>query len=417
MSIERMIMSLLFPISLPLSTAFSQVGPYEPYDVVVAITPQAQQYFEDMSSGTTFEEEIQLVFDEANAGLSASYTGIRYNLVHIEVISIDEDGYAYKSTFETIEEDANDFDIENIFESSLENSADFTAVNSAKALLGADLVTTIIHSDNPDLGGLASGLSATYYSAQNSGTINWGDYCYSVLEAIAVTGQYVAGHELGHNLGAGHGTVNEIDEVGLFSYSQGHHFEFYSSGTRFGFSTVMAYPNSSFPYRYNAYSNPDLSLNYEDNGQQIIEPLGIENLKDNVRTFEDTHLNLIGMGASYVFSQAQVYDDYWRVADTLGWIEVAGFPWIWSTDHGWLYAAYESEDNLFVYDPAISGWFWTSRNHWPDMYFYGSYNRWMRFGGGTAGSPRWFYDYTNSAWITIGTTVGNQPSYEPTPIY
>ena len=86
------------------------------------------------------------------------------------------------------------------------------------------------------------------FAAYNSGQT------FSVVKKDCAIGGLSLGHELGHNLGAGHNIENS--DKSLAPYGHGH---FIKKGKyHVGWRTIMAYPKRGEGYRTNYYSNPDV---------------------------------------------------------------------------------------------------------------------------------------------------------------
>ena len=71
-------------------------------------------------------------------------------------------------------------------------------------------------------------------------------------------GNFVVGHELGHNFGSHHDIYSATNQNRFYSYGYGHHIERGSHNT--GARTILAYPRSGYNARVNYYSNPSVIL-------------------------------------------------------------------------------------------------------------------------------------------------------------
>ena len=69
------------------------------------------------------------------------------------------------------------------------------------------------------------------------------------------------------------------------------------------------------------------------------------------------------------------------VADSLGWIYIRHYPWVYTLDGGWRYVVeaenFEYSNAWWFYEPNY-GWFWTTRDLYPIIYHQGV--GWTRYG-------------------------------------
>ena len=108
----------------------------------------------------------------------------------------------------------------------------------------------------------------------------------SVNAKSCALGNYVFGHELGHNFGAHHNV--EIVSNNPIPYAHGHLVE--KGSFERGFATVLAYNNAAYPTRINYYSDP--SKIYPPSGTS----LGVEgncHNTDNIYMCHDLYFRCI----------------------------------------------------------------------------------------------------------------------------
>lgn len=369
-----------------------------PYDVIVGVTPQAKSALEALSGQFTYEEEIELAFDLANACCADSRTDIRYNLVHIEDIDIDEDGYAYSAPGDNNPD--TDYAIANIVEAARYNNNDFESLNDYRDLVGADLALIIVDSNSLQACGIA--FDVLELQSQEA---TWDTNAFCVVEFDCIFGNYSLHHELAHLLGSAHGQVaSNTFHTGRYDYSEGYHF-----GTIY--RTVMAYPFDGHNTRVNRYSNPG-GIQYASYWT------GVEDENDNARSLDETYTNLISMRSPYVWVDSTVLGDYWRAGDTVGWLQMETYPWIWSIDHGWIFSQDGTETSgYYAWDQGLN-WWWTSSSFWPYIYKYDNVsNEWWLYWFYTSdgSSVRYYYDYNISQYVAVPFSGGSQPTSDPPP--
>lgn len=90
--------------------------------------------------------------------------------------------------------------------------------------------------------------------------------------------------------------------------------------------------------------------------------------------------------------------DGWREIANVGRYHVSRhFPWVYFSDHGWLYAggAADPVTARWFYEPRL-GWLWLDTAVYPFLFSHAD-SRWLRYQIGTR-NPRWFFDYVANAW-------------------
>ena len=71
-----------------------------------------------------------------------------------------------------------------------------------------------------------------------------------------------------------------------------------------------------------------------------------------------------------------------------------GDPWVYSTDHGWVYLT-GSADSMLIWD-SKGGWWWTRGTSYPFLYS-SDQQSWLWYLKGSR-NPRWFYNYSTGRW-------------------
>ncbi len=87
--------------------------------------------------------------------------------------------------------------------------------------------------------------------------------------------------------------------------------------------------------------------------------------------------------------------DGWNFAKWFGCYSERAWPWLYHTEHGWIYPYGGAASGFWYWDKAL-GWIWTKAACYPFLYSVGE-EGWLWFNRGNA-SPRWFYNYTTNAW-------------------
>jgi hypothetical protein len=98
-----------------------------------------------------------------------------------------------------------------------------------------------------------------------------------------------------------------------------------------------------------------------------------------------------------IIGSCNLHPGHWLESSWLGWFNDLHFPWIYHTEHKWMYAAETGGDWTSLWDIGM-GWLLTHRDSYPVVY-QSSSGHWLFYSPGTH-SPRWFYDYSTGLWIT-----------------
>ena len=89
----------------------------------------------------------------------------------------------------------------------------------------------------------------------------------------------------------------------------------------------------------------------------------------------------------------------WLWLDWFGFVNTAFLPWLFHSEHGWLYLlADESEEGTaWLWDDSL-GWLWVEHAIYPSMW---SVNRgWLWYERSTR-EPRWFFDLSAEVWFDV----------------
>ncbi|WP_248797046.1 M12 family metallo-peptidase [Pseudomonas sp. MWU13-2105] len=176
---------------------------------------------------------------EANNGLVNSNIDVRFESAGIFPINYNERGSGEEGFGYSLAD--------------LKNNAEVRALRDARA---ADSVVMLVV--NNALRGKA------YLRATR-------DNAFAVVSESAATGQYTFGHELGHNIGAGH-----ENSEGPIAYAHAYH----KSTGGFPFSTMMSSTcAANVCPRINAYSSPS--------GTWFAQPTGVAGISDNARVIRE----------------------------------------------------------------------------------------------------------------------------------
>ncbi|MFC1452091.1 hypothetical protein ACFLSJ_01950 [Verrucomicrobiota bacterium] len=85
----------------------------------------------------------------------------------------------------------------------------------------------------------------------------------------------------------------------------------------------------------------------------------------------------------------------WRQIDWFGYVYVAASPWIYHSEHAWMYASGTTTADLWLYTLDM-GWLWTGDPTYPHMYR-NQDSAWLWYLRDTD-DPRWFYNYATGEW-------------------
>lgn len=104
--------------------------------------------------------------------------------------------------------------------------------------------------------------------------------------------------------------------------------------------------------------------------------------------------------------------DGWRETP-LGWLQDAQYPFVYHANHGWMYFIEQDQGRYFSFNYRDDlGWLFLAEAFYPESLYSYQYARWLLFleESGTAGSDRWFFDYTGAmgadGWFSLGSGDG-----------
>lgn len=83
-----------------------------------------------------------------------------------------------------------------------------------------------------------------------------------------------------------------------------------------------------------------------------------------------------------------------------GFETVSRRGWVWSTEHGYLYLV-GIPAAFFFYDVKLGAWLYSSENHYPWMYRFGTTPGWLLYNEGGSPALRHFYDTVSGEWIKV----------------
>lgn len=230
-------------------------------DVLVAYDKPAAEWAKRNGGGTTnFATMAVQKMNTAleNNGLAESF---RFRLVG--VLEVDAEG-------------GTDFD--GVLDATREGAGAWAAVKAKRDEVGADVVTTMIDT------GSASGITGLGFSLERTPVSGFSESAYNVCAVRAVAQSHTMTHETGHNLGAGHASAVDPEQISpgpqLFDYSAGYHFR----GTDGeNYHTIMAYYYDGFGNTYEPapfFSSPDRTYMGTAVGDAM---------HDNARTLRETY--------------------------------------------------------------------------------------------------------------------------------
>ena len=202
-------------------------------DILVAYDKNAATYVNANGGGIT--NFAQVAVQKMNVALSN--TGLdecfRFRLVGVTTVPVSTN------------------DVHEALNAIEDDRSGWTAIKTAREAFGADIVTTLIDT------GSAYGTTGVGWSLSSESSLSsFASRAYNVCAVRSVAQSHTMTHECGHNMGAGHSSV-QATQPGpqLYKYSAGYYF----TGTdRENYCTIMAYSGegpggTQIPY----FSSPD----------------------------------------------------------------------------------------------------------------------------------------------------------------
>ena len=116
-----------------------------------------------------------------------------------------------------------------------------------------------------------------------------------------------------------------------------------------------------------------------------------------------------------VRAEAGLWDDAtdlgngWRELSWFGVFNIDSDPWIFHSEHEWMYAFGTETSDITFWDEAMQAYWWTSDVQYPYVYRF-SDEAWLFYQMDSI-SPRWFYNHSTEAWEAwpgSGPTVTTQ---------
>ena len=174
------------------------------------------------------------------------------------------------------------------------NESGWADIKAFREVVGADIVTTMIDT------GSAYGITGAGWSLEAEGALDlFGNDAYNVCAVRSVAQSHTMTHECGHNMGAGHSTVQSADPgPQLYDYSSGYYF---TGSDGKDYCTIMTYESdgpggTQVPY----FSSPD----YLYAGVAVGD-----SMHDNSRTLAETYSHVANWR-----DQKTPMSNYYRIA-------------------------------------------------------------------------------------------------------
>ena len=187
-------------------------------------------------------------------------------------------------------------DLGGVLYAARDGTGDWAPIKAMRDTVGADIVTTLIDT------GSAGGNTGKGFSLDRTSLSSFSESAYNVCAIRAVAQSHTMTHEVGHNIGAGHATAVNPDQITpgpqLYNYSAGYYF----TGTDgIAYHTIMAYNFDGYGNTYSPapfFSSPNFT--YQGT------PVG-DATHDNVRTIQQTYSTASQWRAQQVPMSYDVY--------------------------------------------------------------------------------------------------------------
>lgn len=109
---------------------------------------------------------------------------------------------------------------------------------------------------------------------------------------------------------------------------------------------------------------------------------------------------LAGSPSDAWFPSATRHPSGWMLSDWFGWWLDDRAPWLYHTEHGWIFAGRGDEDSgLFLYDQSLGCWTYLRRSLGTWRYAYAPYNVWLYYQPGGIPGKRWFLRGSDRQWL------------------
>jgi len=109
----------------------------------------------------------------------------------------------------------------------------------------------------------------------------------------------------------------------------------------------------------------------QEYSQTNVAGVGTTSLKYNVELVGTNYL------PNFLWPEAETTTDGWQFVSWLGYLTDDYFPWIYHSDHGWLYVDAEDTSDLRFWSESL-GWWFTSKDLYPTFYSY-DLDEWLTF--------------------------------------
>jgi endonuclease I len=101
-----------------------------------------------------------------------------------------------------------------------------------------------------------------------------------------------------------------------------------------------------------------------------------------------------------IFAQAPLINDGpWRESAWMGFVVDEAFPYVYHTQHHWLYFAESGQSQLYHYYDPVLGWMLTTQSVYPLLYSF-RFSEWVYFLSNTTAPDRYFYFFSEEEYFT-----------------